>query len=81
MLCSLATELIKPNTHLRRDTTRRLSRVGGVYGIRSWRQSLSTSLNKFANSAVELRRLGGVSTTRPSEFTIFCICVLLRYSD
>ena len=39
------------NTHRRRDATDELSRVGGVHGIRKWlAATVSTSLNKFANS-------------------------------
>jgi len=54
----------KPNTHRRRrrDSSVSLSRIGGVYGIRNLSATVSTSLNKFANSEiVELRRFGGLN--------------------
>jgi len=52
------------NTHLRRrrDSTVELSHVGGVYTIRNWLATVSTCLNKFANSEVELRRVGAVKS-------------------
>jgi len=40
------------STHRRRDLTVELSCVGGVYTIRNWLATVSTSLNKFANSEV-----------------------------
>jgi len=52
---------MKPNAHRRRDSIVELSRVGGVYGIRNKLATLSTGLNKFANSEVELRRVDGVN--------------------
>ena len=52
--------LRQPNTHRRRDSTVELSRDGGVHGIRKL-ATVSTSLNKFANSEVELRRVGAVN--------------------
>jgi len=45
-----ATFYVKPNTHRRRDATVELSRVGGVHEIRNYLATVSTSLNKFANS-------------------------------
>jgi len=54
-----------PNTHHRRNSTVELSRVGGVYGIHNKMATVSTSLDKFANSEVELRRVFGVSEVQP----------------
>jgi len=38
-----------------------LSRVGGVYGILNQLATVSTSLNKLANTEVELRLVGGAN--------------------
>jgi len=48
---------LKLSTHRRRrrDSAVELSRVGGVYGIRNQLSTVSTNLNKFGNSEVELR--------------------------
>jgi len=52
-----------------------------VYGIRNWLATVSTSLNKFADSEVALRRVGTVNI-HPSavvtQFTISCAVELLR---
>jgi len=56
-----------PNTHRRLDLTVELSRVGRVYGTRNL-ATVSMSLNKFANSEVELHPSAVVT-----QFTIiFC---------
>jgi len=43
------------------DATVELSRVRGVYGIRNQLATVSTSLDKFSESEVELRRVGCVN--------------------
>jgi len=45
--------------HRRRDSTvEQLSRVGGVYGIRSKLATVSMSLSKFADSEIKLYCVG-----------------------
>ena len=69
--------LFKPNTHRRSDadathlSSVKLSRVGGVYGIRNKLATVSTSLNKFADSEVELRRVGTVNALVGSRDPIY----------
>ena len=58
------------STHRRRDATVELSRVGGVHGIRKL-STVSTSLKKFANSEVELRRVGGVNAPVGSRNPVY----------
>jgi len=73
---------LKPNTHRRRDATVELSCVGRVDTIRNL-ATVSTSLNKFANSEVELRSVGAVNSntavgSRDPIYNISCIVEPLR---
>jgi len=71
-----------PNTHRRRDSAVELSWVGGVYTSRNYLATCLDEydcLNKFANSEVELRRVGGVNAPVRSRdpvynFRYFILC-------
>ena len=63
--------LLMPNTHRRCDSTAELSRVAVVYTIRNYLATVSTSLNKFANIEVELRRVGGVNAPVGSRDAVY----------
>jgi len=74
-----------PDTRRRRDSSVELSRVSGVYRIRDYLATVSTSMNKFANSEVKLYRVGGVNAPVNAQssavvihFTISCAVELLR---
>ena len=87
--CTAGSWKLMPNTRRRRrrDSTVEWSCVGGVYTrfatIVGDSFELSTSLNKFANSEVELRRVGGMNApvgSRDPVYNFLC-CWAIEVSD
>jgi len=52
-----------------------------VYTIHNWSATVSTSLNKFSNSEVELRRVGGVNKPVGSRRKLVANCVHTADAD